>query len=103
MLVKAYGGRQMPANSEKPALPASAYQIEVEGKIDPSWSDWLGGAQLASQKRSGLGPKTTLRVRLADQAALRGLLNRLWDLNLVVISIRRIEPPGNRNRNKEKK
>ncbi len=93
----------MPANPENPASPASAYQIEVEGKIDPSWSDWLGGALLASLFREGLTPVTALRVSIADQAALRGLLNRLWDLNLVVISIRRIDPPGNRNRKKEKK
>jgi hypothetical protein len=63
----------------------------VEGKIDASWSDWLCGMQLASRKEHGM-QVTTLSGILTDQAALRGLLNRLWDLNLVLRSVQQIVP-----------
>jgi hypothetical protein len=68
------------------------YQITVEGKIDPSWSDWLAGMQLVSRKEADDMLVTTLSGILTDQAALRGLLNRLWDLNLVVSAVQQVEP-----------
>lgn len=69
-----------------------AYTITVEGKIDPSWSDWLGGLELTVRKEYDGSLVTTLRGQLSDQAALRGLLNRLWDLNLVVRSVQQVDP-----------
>ncbi len=68
------------------------YRITVEGKIDPSWSDWLGGLQLSSRKEAGDLQITTLSRIHVDQAGLRGLLNRLWDLNLVLRSVRQVDP-----------
>lgn len=62
------------------------YQIQVRGKLDESWSDWLSGMTITSE--SGI---TTLTGPVADQAALRGLLSKIWDLNLVLISATRIE------------
>jgi len=67
------------------------YQITVEGKIDPSWSGWLDDLQLISRKEADGMHVTTLSGALADQAALRGLLNRLWDLNLVLRSIQHVD------------
>jgi hypothetical protein len=68
------------------------YQITVEGKIAPSWSDWLEGMQLTSQKEAIGVQTTTLSGIIVDQTALRGLLNRLWDLNLVLCSIQQVNP-----------
>lgn len=68
------------------------YQITVEGKIDPSWSEWLGNMQLVSRKEADGMYFTTLFGTLTDQAALRGLLNRLWDLNLVLCSVQQVDP-----------
>ena len=67
------------------------YQITIEGKIDPSWSAWLDDLQLVSRKETNGMILTTLSGALTDQAALRGLLNRLWDLNLVIRSVQQVD------------
>lgn len=68
------------------------YQITVEGKIDPSWSEWLDDLELVSRKEPNGMYLTTLSGVVTDQAALRGLMNRLWDLNLVLYSIQPADP-----------
>ena len=71
---------------------ARHYQITVEGKIDPSWSDWFNGMTLVSSIEADGLYTTTLTGAVVDQVALRGLINRLWDLNLVLRSIQPIGP-----------
>jgi hypothetical protein len=68
------------------------YRVEVNGKIDASWSDWLYGLQLTSRKDANGAHVTILTGELLDQSALRGLLNHLWDLNLVLLSVERVDP-----------
>jgi hypothetical protein len=66
------------------------YEIRVEGHLDRvHWRRWFGGLEV------NLGEDgTTLLVGLvADQAALHGLLARIRDLGLVLISVRRTESP----------
>jgi hypothetical protein len=63
------------------------YQIIVEGSLDPGWSDWFGEMELAQTTGRDGNPVTVLTGSLADQAALRGILTRLWDLNLTLISV----------------
>ena len=60
----------------------------MAGQIDASWSDWFHGMNCTYQ--NGI---TTLSGPVADQAALRGLLFKLWDLNLTLISVNRIKSP----------
>ena len=68
------------------------YQVTVEGKIDASWSDWLGGMRLVSQQETDGIQVTILSGVLVDQVALRGLLNQMWDLNLVLRSVQEVNP-----------
>jgi hypothetical protein len=75
-----------------PPCTSRTYQITVEGKIDASWSDWLDGMHLVSRKEADDMTVTTLSGVLTDQAALRGLLNRLWDLNLVLRAVQQVDP-----------
>lgn len=82
----------MPAEMHNSPDYSRAYKITVEGKIDPSWTDWLGGLELMLSKEEDGSQVTTLSGQLSDQAALRGLLNRLWDLNLVVRSVQQVDP-----------
>lgn len=63
-----------------------AYQIKVQGKLDEKWSGWFSGMALTFD-----GDVTTLTGAVTDQSALRGLLSRIWDLNLTLISIQRIK------------
>ena len=71
---------------------ARFYRITIEGKIDPSWSDWMYGMEIYTRKEPDGIYVTTLCGTSIDQAGLRGLLNRLWDLNLVLRSIDEDDP-----------
>ena len=68
------------------------YQIRVRGRLDEGWSDWFSGMTVTFER--GSAPITTLTGAVADQSALRGVLTKLWDLNLSLISVNRIEPRG---------
>jgi hypothetical protein len=66
------------------------YQIQVQGRIDAGWSDWFSGMTVTFER--GV---TTLTGPVADQAALRGMLCKLWDLNLTLISAVQIDRQHN--------
>ncbi len=67
------------------------YEIRVEGLLDEGWSERRGGLAVR-QEASG----TVLTGRLPDQAALHGVLARIRDLNLTLVSVSRVrvDPPG---------
>jgi hypothetical protein len=68
---------------------SATYQIIVQGRIDPTWSDRLEGMKISLVIRDDGHPVTTLEGRLSDQAALAGVLNSLYELHLTVISVMR--------------
>jgi len=70
---------------------ACVYQICVQGRLDASWSAWLNGLAMTCEAERGGQPITALIGPIADQSALRGILNRIWDLNLVVVSVERLD------------
>ena len=70
---------------------AARYRIKVQGMLDEGWSDWFSGMTVTFGGAGDDAPTTTLTGMVADQAALRGILSRLWDLNLTLISVDRIE------------
>jgi hypothetical protein len=63
------------------------YEIRVQGHIGDSWSSWFAGLSLYHE---GNG-ETVLRGALVDQAALHGVLMRIRDLGLPLVSVQRIE------------
>jgi hypothetical protein len=74
-----------------PLSERTGYKIRIQGELDEQWLSWFnGGTILLGKDREG-GQSTTLLVSVPDQAKLRGILNQIWDLNLTVISIIRIE------------
>ena len=64
----------------------ATYQIQVPGYLDESWSDWIGGLTITVESEGDDPPVTTLTGTL-DQAALHGLLRRLYSLGLPLISV----------------
>ena len=66
----------------------ATYQIKVPGHLDGRWEDW-GGRMTLTIESDG-SPVTTL-TGLVDQAALHGLLRRLYSLGLPLISVNCIE------------
>ncbi len=67
--------------------PPMVYTIKVEGCLDKKWVDWFEGMEMNYE-----GEMTVLRGAVPDQAALHGLLARVRDLNLVLLSMERSEP-----------
>ncbi len=59
------------------------YEIKIKGHLDPHWSEWLAGLKMTHLE----GDQTLFSGRLPDQAALHGLLERIRDLNLPLISV----------------
>ena len=68
----------------------ATYQIKVPGELDESWSDWAGGMTITVESEGEGLPVTTLTGTI-DQAALHGLLRRLYSLGLPLISVNSIE------------
>jgi hypothetical protein len=70
------------------------YQIKVLGQLDPDWSDWFSGMVIEHElDKDGLS-LTVLTGTIVDQAALRGILHRLWNLNLVLYSVQLLGASG---------
>jgi hypothetical protein len=68
----------------------ATYQIKVPGHLDKSWSDWAGGMTITVESE-GDGPPVTILTGTVDQAALQGLLRRLYSLGLPLISVNLVE------------
>lgn len=67
------------------------YQIRVQGWISKRWANWFEGVTMTYEGTEDDSPITILTGPVVDQAALRGLLTKIWDLNLALISVTRVE------------
>lgn len=70
----------------------TTYQIKVQGRLDESWSDWLEGMAMTFEKDNDGSDLTILTGEFVDQAALHGVLNRIRDLNIPLLSVLQIRP-----------
>jgi hypothetical protein len=66
------------------------YEIRIEGRLDRGWTTWFGGLKITPEP-DGV---TVMAGTVADQAALHGVLARIRDLGLTLVSVRRIDPHG---------
>jgi hypothetical protein len=67
------------------------YRIKVQGWISERWANWFDGMAMTYQGTEDDSPITTLTGPVVDQAALRSLLTKIWDLNLTLITVTRVE------------
>lgn len=65
------------------------YQIHVEGVLDPQWSDSLAGLAISVREPAEQPPVTVLTGPLEDQAALQGVLDTLFMLNVPLLLVER--------------
>jgi len=70
------------------------YEIRVAGVLDSRWAGWFDGLQV-----SGQSEETVICGLLADQPALHGLLTKVRDLGLCLISVRRLGVGQDETRN----
>lgn len=64
------------------------YDIRIEGHLDSRWATWFDGLSVINES----GDTTVISGPVIDQAALHGLLQKLRDLDLPLISVTRVEP-----------
>jgi hypothetical protein len=65
------------------------YQIRIKGHLGSQWSEWFGGLSITLEDNGD----TLLTGPVADQAALHGLLRKVRDLGMPLISAIRVKPP----------
>jgi hypothetical protein len=65
----------------------TAYRIRLKEQLDRRWSDWLGGLMVVHEANG----ETVLTGEMVDQAALYGLLSKVRDLHLTLISVSLLE------------
>jgi hypothetical protein len=75
--------------SQKREMDECVYQIRVQGRIEAQWTSWLNGMTITQESEEP--PVSRISGRVIDQAKLRGIINQLWDLNLTLISVNRLE------------
>jgi hypothetical protein len=64
------------------------YQIRIKGHLDHQWTDWFEGLTLTLEENG----ETLLTGPVFDQAALHGLLKKVRDLGMPLLSVNRVEP-----------
>ena len=72
-----------PVKYHTPAI----YRIRLKGQLDDTWSGWFEDMKLSTEDE-----ETILSGQVTDQAALHGLLTRIRDLNLTLLSVEQLEP-----------
>jgi hypothetical protein len=67
---------------------SDTYELRVQGHLDDRWSDWLGSLAVRRQDDG----TTVLTGPIVDQAGLHGVITRIRDLGLPLLSVQRIGP-----------
>ena len=80
-------------NPDEPMI----YQIRIKGHLDHQWADWFENATITLQEDGD----TLLTLPVVDQAALHGLLKKIRDLGMPLLSVNRIVSDQNNSSKKE--
>ncbi len=64
------------------------YQIRIKGHLDRGWTDWFGDVSITLQDNG----ETLLTCPVVDQAALHGLLRKVRDMGMPLLSVIRVKP-----------
>jgi hypothetical protein len=83
--------QKTPNKSKISAMPTmeypAMYRIRFRGQLDSSWSERLGGMTVTTTGGRDIDETTVLEGQLRDQAALTGILNTLYDMQLPLVSV----------------
>jgi hypothetical protein len=81
----------MPATTK---AKGDTYEIRVKGQLDSHWTTWLGEMTIRCEANG----KAVLTGLIMDQAALYGVLKRIFDLGLPLLAVNRVEPDTEQGR-----
>lgn len=79
------------SNTHNPQATAQVYQIRLEGHLDDSWTDWFEGSCVKENDAT----TTLLTCTVSDQPELFGLLRKVRDLGVPLLSVTRVQPDQN--------
>ena len=74
-----------PISTNLPGQP-EVYQIRIKGQLGPQWTDWFGGLTITPEDNGD----TVVTGPVVDQAALHGLLKKVRDLGVPLLSVMRV-------------
>ncbi len=72
-------------------LEPAVYRIRIQGILDKNWSDYCGGMTIEHEGDPKRNPITILMGRVADQSALIGVLNALFDIGYPILVVEYLE------------
>jgi hypothetical protein len=84
----------MESRGEAMMMHERTYQVQVEGRISERWTHWFEDMAITVYGEEETPAVTTLVGPVADQAALLGLLQKLYTLGLTLLLVRRMEKDG---------
>ena len=71
-------------------ISMAIYQIKVTGNLDQYLVSWFNHMKITTESNQTDGPITMFTGPVSDQAELRGLLIKIWDLNLELLSVQKL-------------
>lgn len=91
MVIVGFTGYRIMSNKLNPKTDPGqpmAYQIRIQGHLGRQWADWFGGMTITLEDKG----ETLLTGPVVDQAALHGLLRKVRDLGMPLLSVNRVTP-----------
>jgi hypothetical protein len=76
--------RNLSAEPDQPMV----YQVRIKGHLGGQWTDWFGGLSITLEENG----ESLLTSPVIDQATLHGLLRKVRDLGMPLVSVTRVEP-----------
>jgi len=83
--------------NQHPYQQVVQYRVRVQGFLDQLWLNWFPGLEISIEKTGDEQVYSVITVQDADSARLRGILDRILDLNLILISVDRLQAGVNDN------